>query len=37
MANHYGHVLQVAFPAFLADRAIVRVIQHQVFDNGIAE
>src|SRR5690606_17711011 len=31
------HVLQVAFAAFLADGAVVRVVDHQPFDDAGAE
>jgi hypothetical protein len=33
MAGHYGHILKVAFSAFIANRAIMRVIGHQPFDD----
>lgn len=37
VAGHQRHVLQVAFAAFLADRAVVRVIGHQQLDVVLAE
>lgn len=37
VAGHHGHVLQVAVTAFLADRAVVRVVGHQPFDDTGAE
>src|SRR4051812_27204503 len=29
MACHYGHILKMAFPTFITNRAIVRMIHHQ--------
>ena len=37
MAGHHGHVLEVAFAAFLADRAVVGMVFHQPFDDLTAE
>ncbi|MNM98725.1 hypothetical protein D3C81_1112630 [compost metagenome] len=37
VAGHYRHVLQVAVTAFLAHRAVVRVVGHQPFDDAGAE
>src|SRR5690606_10945299 len=36
VTGHHGHVLQVAVAAFFADRAIVRVVGHQPFDDAFA-
>ena len=33
VAGHYRHVLQVAMTAFLTDRAVVRVVGHQPFND----
>ncbi len=33
VAGHHRHVLQVAVTAFLADRAVMRVVGHQPFDD----
>ena len=35
--GHDRHVLQMTFAAFIADRAIVRMIQHEPFDHAFAE
>src|SRR5699024_7300822 len=35
--GHDGHVLQMAFAAFLAHGAIVRVVDHQPLDDFLAE
>src|SRR5699024_2259829 len=37
MAAHQGHVLQVAFTAFRANRAVMRVVNHQPFDDFFTE
>ena len=37
VARHHRHVLQVALAAFLAHRAVVRVVAHQVLDHARAE
>lgn len=37
VAGHHRHVLQVAVTAFLAHRAVVRVVGHQPFDDAGAE
>ena len=37
VAGHHRHVLQVAVTAFFADRAVVRVVGHQPFDDTGAE
>ncbi len=37
MPGHHRHVLQVAVTAFLAHRAVVRVVGHQPFDDAGAE
>jgi hypothetical protein len=37
MACHYCHVLQVALAPLVTDRAIMRVVQHQQFDNACAK
>ena len=37
VAGHYRHVLQVAVTAFFADRAVVRVVGHQPFDDAGAK
>ncbi|MCY1382272.1 hypothetical protein D9M69_702800 [compost metagenome] len=37
VAGHYRHVLQVAVTAFFTDRAVVRVVGHQPFNNTGAE
>ena len=37
VAGHHGHVLQVALAAFLAHRAVVRVVLHQPLDHLFAE
>ena len=37
VAGHYRHVLQVAVTAFLAHRAVVRVVGHQPFDDAGAK
>ncbi len=37
VAGHHRHVLQVAVAAFLTDRAVVRVVGHQPFDDTGAE
>src|SRR5690606_33147473 len=37
VARHHGHVLQVAFAAFLADRAVVRMVDHQPLDDAGAK
>src|SRR5262249_25091411 len=34
MAGHQGHILQMAVAALVAHRAIVRVIDHQPFDDA---
>ncbi len=34
MARHDGHVLQVAFAAFIAHRAVVGMVGHQAFNDG---
>ena len=34
VARHQGHVLQMAFAAFLANRAVVRMADHQAFDDA---
>ena len=35
--RHHRHVLQVTLPAFRADGAVVRMIDHQRLDDGFAE
>src|SRR5512135_1023919 len=37
MARHDRHVLKMALTPFVADRAIVRMIRHQPFDDGRPE
>ena len=37
MPCHQRHVLQVTFAALVTDRAVMRVVQHQQFDNACAE
>src|SRR5690606_19693113 len=37
VAGHHRHVLQMAVTAFLAHRAVVRVVGHQPFDDAGAE
>ncbi|MNQ42066.1 hypothetical protein D3C85_557620 [compost metagenome] len=37
VAGHHRHVLQVAVTAFLAHRAVVRVVGHQPFDDAFAK
>ena len=37
MAGHYRHVLKVALAPFIANRAIVGVIEDQAFDDGRAK
>ena len=37
VAGHHGHVLQMAFAAFVAHRAIVRMVQHQPFRHAGAK
>ena len=35
--GHQGHVLQVAFTALFTDRAIVRMVDHHLFDDACTE
>src|SRR5215813_3152131 len=35
--GHDGHILQVAFATFVADRAIMGMVLHQAFDDGSPE
>src|SRR5207253_7796886 len=37
VAGHVGHVLEMAFAAFVADRTIMRVIGHKPFDHSLTE
>ena len=37
MTGHDGHVLEMAFAALVADRAIVRVVQHEPLDHARPE
>src|SRR5208337_3164665 len=37
MTGHDGHVLQMALAAFIAHRAVMRVIQHESFNDARAE
>src|SRR5579883_2816065 len=37
VAGHHGHVLEMALAAFVADRAVVRVVEHEAFDDAFAE
>ena len=37
MAHHHGHVLQVAFAALGAHGAVVGMVEHQRFDDGLAK
>jgi hypothetical protein len=35
VTRHLGHILQVTLAPFFTDRAIVRVVDHQAFDNTL--
>ena len=37
MAGHDRHILKVAFAAFIADRAVMRMVQHEPFDDARPE
>jgi hypothetical protein len=37
MPGHYGHVLEMAFSPFIADRTIMGVVEHQPFDRALSE
>src|SRR6201997_1442599 len=37
MTGHHRHVLKMAFAAFVADRAIVRMVLHQALNHGCAK
>ena len=37
VAHHNRHILKMAFAPFLTHRAVVGMIEHQVFDDGIAK
>src|SRR6185312_1187445 len=37
VAGHHGHILQMAFAAFVADRAIMRMVLHHAFDDAGAK
>ncbi len=37
MAGDVRHVLQMAFAPFVADRAVMRVVEHQPFNDALAE
>src|SRR5215469_17921733 len=37
VTRHHGHVLQVTFATLIANGAVVRMVQHESFDNASAE
>src|SRR5215831_8927033 len=37
MAGHHRHVLEMALTAFIAHRAVMRMIQHEALDDSRAE
>jgi len=37
MACHHSHILKMAFASFIADRAIMRVIEHEPFNHACPE
>jgi hypothetical protein len=37
VAGHHGHVLQMAFPAFIADGTVVRMVRHEPLNDSGAK